>query len=148
MTVGAPVGTVKAIALIGAAVLAAGCFWRSYGARMAMHTDVLLAMTRKGTDLVKTGRFTPENLPELHYPLDRARSFAVDAARRSGQEPPPSLRAFEELLTAYGEFCRVIDVVRTARLEGVRRRMLREAARSVRRDAAAVRGALAAEGRT
>jgi hypothetical protein len=136
------------MALIGAVALAAGCFWRSYGARMAMHADVLLAMTRKGTDLVKTGRFTPENLPELHYPLDRARWFAADATRRSGQEPPPSLRAFEELLAAYGEFCRVVDAVRTARLDGVRRRVLREAARSVRRNAAAVHAALAAEGRT
>jgi hypothetical protein len=135
------------MALVGATVLAAGCFWRSYGARMAMHTDLLVAMTRKGTDLVKTVRFTPENLPELHYPLDRARAFAADAARRSGQEPPPSLQAFEKLLAAYGEFCRVVDDVRTARFEGARRQMLREAARSVRQNAAAVRGALTAEGR-
>jgi hypothetical protein len=146
-TVGLRVGTVKVMALVGAAVLAAGCFWRSYGPRMAMHTDVLVAMTRKGTDLLKTARFTPENLPELYYPLDRARSFAADAARRSGEQPPPSLRAFEELLAAYAEFCRVADEARTVRLEGARRRTLREATRSVRRHAAAVRRALAAEGR-
>jgi len=139
-------GTVKVIAVLGAAALVAGCFWRSYGQRIAMHTDVLVVMTRKGTDLVKTARFTPENLPELYYPLERARAFAAQAERRSGQDPPLSLRAFETLLAAYGEFCRVVDEARRAP-RGAPRPALREAARAVRQSALAVRRALVAEAR-
>jgi hypothetical protein len=146
-TVGLRAATVKAIALAGAATLIVGCFWRSYGARIAMHTDVLVAMTRKGTDLVKTARFTPENLPELYYPLERARAFAAQAARRSGQDPPRSLRAFEDLLIVYGEFCRLVDEARRKPPGTAERPALREATRAVRRSAAVVRSALAAEGR-
>jgi hypothetical protein len=141
------VGRVKAIALVLALAALGGCFWRSYGARVAMHTDLLLGMTRKGVDLVKTHRFTPENLPELHYPLERARAFAARARQRAGDEPPGSLRAFEALLEAYGAFCGVIDEARRVRGGGTQRAALHHAAQAVRQRAVAVRQALAAEGR-
>jgi hypothetical protein len=139
-------GRVKAIAWPCALfLLLAGCFWRSYGARLAMHTDLLVAMAQKGTDLVDTDRFTPENLPELHYPLDRARAFAADAARRSGDDPPGSLRAFQVLLAAYGEFC---DAAERARQEaGTPHAAVHEATDRVRQRAAEVHQALASEGR-
>jgi hypothetical protein len=139
------VGRVKAIALVLALAALGGCFWRSYGARLAMHTDLLLGMTRKGVDLVKTRRFTPENLPELHYPLERARAFAARARQRTGADPPGSLSAFEGLLEAYGAFCGVIDEAR--RDGGAQLAALHHAAQAVRERAAAVRQALAAEGR-
>jgi hypothetical protein len=91
-------GRVKAIALVLTLAMLAGCFWRSYGARLGMHTDLLLAMTRKGVDLVKSDRFAPENSPELHYPLERAQAYAARARWKSGDDPPGSLRAFDSLL--------------------------------------------------
>jgi len=136
---------VKAIAWPCAVLLLlAGCFWRSYGARLAMHADLLAAMAAKGTDLVDTDRFTPENLPELHYPLDRARAFAAEAARRSGDDPPASLRAFETLLAAYAAFCGIVDDSR--RVAGPHL-PVHEAADRVRTCATDVRRALVAEGR-
>lgn len=125
----------------------AGCFWRTYGARAAMHVDLLLAMTRKGADLVKARRFTPENLPELHYPLDRARGFAAAARRRSGVDPPPSLPAFETMLDRYASFVAVVDDARQPARSRTARPALRRAAREVRDAAEAVRRALATEGR-
>ena len=137
---------VKAIAWPCAVLLLlAGCFWRSYGARLAMHADLLVAMAQKGTDLVDTDRFTPENLPELHYPLDRARAFAADAARRSGDDPPGSLRAFQALLAAYGEFCDAAD--RARHETGTPHAAVHEATDRVRQRAAEVHEALASEGR-
>jgi hypothetical protein len=141
------VGRVKAIALLLALGMTAGCFWRSYGPRLAMHTDLLLAMTGKGVDLVEADRFTPENLPELYYPLERARAFAARAERRSGDDPPGSLRAFAALLEAYGAFCQVADDARRTRDGGAPRAALHEAAHAVRQRAAAVEQALVAEGR-
>ena len=43
----------------------AGCFWRSYGARMSAHVDVLVGIARKAVDLVSSGRMTAETMPEL-----------------------------------------------------------------------------------
>ena len=139
-------GRVKKIAWPCAlVVLLAGCFWRSYGARLAMHTDLLVAMAGKGTDLVDADRFTPENLPELHYPLDRARAFAAQAVRKSGDEPPASLRAFEALLAAYAGFCDAAD--RARQDAGTEHKAVHAAVASVRQRAAEVHRALAAEGR-
>jgi hypothetical protein len=126
-------------------VLLAGCFWRTYGGRLAMHADLLVEMAEKGTDLVDADRFTPESLPELLYPLDRARSFAAEAARRSGDRPPESLRAFEVLLAAYGELCGLADESR--RETGRSQTALHDALARVRERAADVHRALAAEGR-
>lgn len=114
---------------------------------MAMHTDLLVAMARKGGDLVKADAFTPENLPELHYPLERARDFAARATRRSGEAPPASLGAFGALLDTYEAFYRVADDARRSGRGTAARSALRAAERAVRAAAAVVHKALAAEGR-
>jgi len=74
------------------------CSWRSYGKATATHADLLVAMARKGADLVASGRLTAESLPELTYPLERADAFLRAAAARSTDHPPPSLRALAEPL--------------------------------------------------
>jgi hypothetical protein len=125
----------------------AGCFWRTYGSRAVMHTQLLLSMTRKGIDLVRTRRFTPENLPELYYPLDRARASTAAARRRSGEDPPASVSALEALLARYEAFCRAVDEMRRGPRTPPTRRALRDAARAVHAAGAAVLRALAAEGR-
>jgi len=113
--VGPRVGGVKAkrllIALLVCAVSAGGCWWRSYPARMRTHTELLVAFARKGRDLVATGRFTAESLPELTYPLERANAFAADATRRVSP-PPASLVAFETLLARYRTFVELLDDTR------------------------------------
>jgi hypothetical protein len=111
-----------------------------------MHTDLIVAMTRKGTDLVRTHRFTPENLPELSYPLERARAYAARAERQGGANPPGSLGAFVALLAAYERFYGVVDGLRGG-WGGTSHAALRDAVREVRRRAAAVERALATEGR-
>ena len=112
---GSAVGGVKAKRAVGVAFLclavAAGCWWRSYPERMRTHTELLVAFARKGRDLVATGRFTAENLPELTYPLERATAFAADARGRV-TPPPASLRAFETLLERYRAFVELVDDVR------------------------------------
>ena len=108
-----------------------GCFWRNYGARLQMHSDLLVAFARKARDLVASGRFTAENLPELTYPLERATAFDADVRRRA-PEPPASLLAFERLLDRYRAYVDLVDRTRrdpaadrlgpvSAALEGVER---------------------------
>jgi len=96
--------TVKAIrtavALLTCVAVASGCFWRSYPKLMRTHVEVLVGIARKASDLVATGRFAAENLPELTYPLERATAFAADVRARTSA-PPPSLDAFETLLARY-----------------------------------------------
>ena len=135
------------MAVLVVCVLSAGCFWRSYGARMDMHTDLLLSMTHKGADLVRGHRFAPENLPELLYPLDRAREFAARAHRHGAADPPASLGAFDALLAAYAEFCRIADDLRHAGGDVPDGSRLSGAVDGVEGAAGAVRRALAAEGR-
>jgi len=72
-------------------LLLAGCFWRSYPSLATTHAELLVAMARKGSDLVSSGRFGAENMPELTYPLERADAFAHTARARAGSAPPPSL---------------------------------------------------------
>ena len=90
-------------------MLLAGCFWRTYGRLAATHVDLLVAMARKGTDLVASGRLTAESMPELTYPLERAQAFA---AGWSGGAAPPWLRAFTDLLDRYRELVDALDRVR------------------------------------
>jgi hypothetical protein len=85
-----------------------GCFWRSYPQRLRTHCDLLVAFARKGRDLVATGRFSAENLPELTYPLERAQAFAADARRRT-EAPPASLVAFERLIERYRALVERVD---------------------------------------
>jgi hypothetical protein len=85
-----------------------GCFWRSYPQRLRTHSDLLVAFARKGRDLVASGRFSAENLPELTYPLERAQAFAADARRRT-EAPPASLVAFERLIERYRALVERVD---------------------------------------
>jgi hypothetical protein len=113
--VGSTVGGVKAkrllIALLACAVALSGCWWRSYPARMRTHTELLVAFARKGRDLVATGRFTAESLPELTYPLERANAFGAEAAQRVSPAPG-SLVAFQTLLARYRTFVELLDDTR------------------------------------
>ena len=128
-------------------MLAAGCFWRSYGRLAATHADLLVAMARKGTDLVVSGRLTAESLPELTYPLERAEAFARAARQRSAEHPPPSLAALEAVLARYREFLDTLDRVRRRETGEAARAGLAEPLARVERAAAAVQAALRAEGR-
>jgi hypothetical protein len=115
---GSGIGGVKAkrarvVAFLCVAIAAGGCWWRSYPERMRTHAEVLVAFARKGRDLVATGRFTAESLPELIYPLKRATAFAAEARRRL-DPPPASLPAFETLLARYGAFVDLADALRRA----------------------------------
>jgi hypothetical protein len=128
-------------------MLVAGCFWRSYGARMTTHADVLVGMARKAVDLVVSGRMTAETMPELTYPLERAQAFAAEAKTRSGAHPPPSLVAFEELVAHYRD---LVDHADRARRDGkgeaARERLASDLA-AVERATEAVRATLATEDR-
>lgn len=139
--------SVKAIVLASALLALPGCFWRSYGARIAMHTSLLVSMAHKGVDLVRARAFAPENLPELHYPLERAAAYAQAARRHAGDRPPASLAAFETLLVRYATFCQVADDARRTGPTRGGRDALRRAEHDVRDAARAVRSALAREGR-
>ena len=128
-------------------LLLAGCFWRTYGSLAATHTDLLVAMARKGTDLVASGRFGAENMPELTYPLERADAFAHTARARAGDPPPASLLAFEELLIRYRMFVDALDQTRRAAKGDEARAALAAPLAAVEASAAAARAALTAERR-
>jgi hypothetical protein len=130
------------------AVLAAGCFWRHFDARVAVNAELLRDEARKGVDLAVAGRVSAEELAELLYPLARARALAADARRRLGSRPaPPALRGLEKLLAAYAKLCNAIDRERRAHAGPVPRpvlarplgRVARSAARLLGRRAAGVR---------
>ena len=138
-------GTVRVKAIICLACVAlAGCFWRSYAARMRTHAEVMVSIARKGVDLVATGRFTAESMPELTYPLERAQAFAREARRRAGAAVPESLTAFEALIARYNAF---IDTRRTRREQRgpAAANALAEPLRAVEAAAAAVGDALRRE---
>src|SRR5262245_3493237 len=136
---------VKAITCLACVVLA-GCFWRSYAARMRTHADVMVSIARKGVDLVATGRFTAESMPELTYPLERAQHFAGDARRRAGTDVPPSLVAFDALIARYRGFVDALDRTRREQRGADAAAALAEPLRSVEDAAAGVAEALRREG--
>ena len=123
------------------------CSWRSYGKATATHADLLVAMARKGADLVASGRLTAESLPELTYPLERADAFLRAAAARSTDHPPPSLRALEDLRARYQEFLDALDRVRRERSGEAARAALADPLAAVEGAAESVRVALRAERR-
>jgi len=127
--------------------LLAGCFWRSYGRAAATHVEVLLGMARKGVDLVTNGRLTPESMPELTYPLERAQAFAEAARVHAGGGLPDSLPAFEVLLVRYRTFLDTLDRVRRDESPAAAGRILEAPLADVERAGEAVRAALRAEGR-
>jgi hypothetical protein len=98
-------------AVVACVVVASGCFWQGYPNRLRTHAEVLVSFARKARDLVATGRFTAESLPELTYPLERATAFAAEARRRVSA-PPASLIAFETLVARYRSFVELVDEVR------------------------------------
>ena len=135
---------VKAIACI-VCVASIGCFWRSYAPRMRTHAEVMVSIARKAVDLVATGRFTAESMPELTYPLERADAFAQGARQRAGAEPPPSLAAFDELIARYRAFVDALDRSRREQ-RAAAAATLAEPLRAVEAAAAAVNEALRHEG--
>jgi len=128
-------------------VLLAGCFWRTYGRLAATHADLLVAMARKHTDLVASGRLTAESMPELTYPLERAEAFAREARARSGGAPPASLEALDALCARYRAFVDALDRVRRERSGEAARAALADPLAAVEVAGEAVRAALRAEGR-
>lgn len=126
------------------AAVAGGCFWRSYPERLRMHSELLVAFARKGRDLVATGRFAAENLPELTYPLERAVEFAADAHRRTAA-PPPSLAAFDRLIERYRAFVALVDRERHAAAGPAAAASLDEPVAAIEAAAADVTAALARE---
>jgi hypothetical protein len=137
-----------ALFVASGALLLAGCFWRSYPGRVAVHTDVLVAIAHKADDLVEADRFTAESLPELTYPLERATAFAHEAHARS-TSPPASLAAFDELLRRYAAYVEAVDRARGGRRGAAAKAVLAAPLAGVEDAAAAVRAALAREaGRT
>jgi hypothetical protein len=130
-----------------ALALVAGCFWRSYGRLAATHAELLVAMARKGADLVASGRLTAESMPELTYPLERAEAFARAARERAGAAAPASLVALETLIARYRAFVDTLDRVRRERTGEAARAALAGPLADVDRAADAVRAALRAEAR-
>jgi len=130
-----------ALSLFGA------CFWRTYGKAAATHADLLVAMARKGTDLVASGRLTAESMPELTYPLERADAFARAATARSADHPPTSLLALDDLCARYQAFLDALDRVRREENGAAARAALAEPLAAVERAGEAVRTALRTEGR-
>jgi hypothetical protein len=102
---------VKAIAVL-LAVAGGGCFWHSYAPRLRTHSELMVAIARKGVDLVRGGRLTAENMPELTYPLERAEAFARSAHARAGDAAPPSLAAFDTLIARYRALVDALDSTR------------------------------------
>ena len=140
-----PRGTSVKAALVLA--LLAGCFWRAYGRLAATHVDVLLGMAGKGVDLVANGRFTAESMPELTYPLERARAFAEGAHARAGATPPESLTAFDALLGRYQALVDALDRVRRAERPDAARHALEAPLAAVEAAGTAVQASLRREGR-
>src|SRR5262245_63707048 len=139
-------GPVRVKAIICLACIAvAGCFWRSYAARMRTHAEVMPSIARKAVDLVATGRFTAESMPELTYPLERAQAFAREARRRAGSSVPESLIAFERLIARYNAFIDALDRTRREQRGSAAADVLAEPLRAVEEAAAAVGDALRRE---
>jgi hypothetical protein len=112
--VGGGARTVKAVARrrgVALALVVAAC-GGSYDRQVEAHVALLTAVARKGVDLVGSGRLTAESMPELTYPLERARAFAERESRRQGGSPPPSLLAFQSLVARYRDFVDALDRLR------------------------------------
>lgn len=125
----------------------AGCFWARYGGRARVHAEVMSGMARKAVDLVATGRFAAENLPELTYPLERASAFAREARARAGAGPPPSLRALDALVESYRRFVDAVDRMRRERPASAAAAALAGPLADVEAAARALDAALAADAR-
>lgn len=134
-------------ALVVLAVALTGCFWRSYGRVTAAHTELLVAMARKGADLVAADRLTAESMPELTYPLERAQAFVDTARAHAAAAPPASLSALAALVDRYRAFVDALDQARRTRHGADARAALDGPLADVEAGGAAVAAALRAEGR-
>jgi hypothetical protein len=143
--VGPGAGRVKTIACLALALLGA-CFWHSYAPRMRIYGEVMVSIAHKGADLVRTGRFTAESVPELTYPLERAEAFAHEVHAHAGAEPPASLLAFETLIARYRSFIDTLDRSRREQSPEDAAARLAEPLKAVDDAAAAVDQALRREG--
>jgi hypothetical protein len=125
---------------------ATGCFWHRYPRLVVTHAELLADMAQKGRDLVVLGRFTAETLPELTYPLERARAFEQDALRRAGSPAPASLAPFSRLVRSYQGFVQTLDDLRRqpAADQARDQAALDAVVASIRADADAVKAAVAA----
>ena len=141
-------GVVKAngvsVALCVCLVVLSGCFWRGYPARVRTHAELLVSFAHKARDLVATGRFTAESLPELTYPLERAVAFAAHA-HANADTPPPSLLAFDALIARYRSLVELVDQTRRAGTGLDAAQALAEPLAAVDAAAVAVTAALASE---
>ncbi|MFN8545005.1 MAG: hypothetical protein U0807_12495 [Candidatus Binatia bacterium] len=127
------------------ACIAMGCFWRAYPKQVMTHADLLVAMARKGTDLVTAGAFTAETMPELTYPLERASMFVRGAEARVGSSRPASLAALGDLCERYRALVDVLDRVRRTERGDAARAVLAAPLAAVEQGGALVHAALAAE---
>jgi hypothetical protein len=112
---------------------------------MRTHAEVMVSIAHKAVDLVATGRFTAESLPELTYPLERADAFARQARERAGSDAPPSLAQFEVLIARYRAFVDAVDRTRREQRGADAAAALAGPLRAVEDAAAAVNEALRRE---
>ena len=127
----------RALAALLCVAVVSGCYWRSYPDRVRTHTELLVAFARKARDLVATGRFTAESLPELTYPLERAAAYAAEGRRRAATAPA-SLVAFEALVARYRAFVDLVDETRRSRRGPEAAKALDEPLAALEADARAV----------
>ncbi len=88
------------------------CLWSSYEEILRVHVEVLSSMVDKALAKAESGRRpTPNDITELHYPLERGRQFAHQYRQQAER---PSYRSFEKLLDGYERLARQIDVARVS----------------------------------
>jgi hypothetical protein len=143
MVGGAPLG-VKGT-LVAISILAVACSGAAARREARTHTDVLESIAQKGVDLVRTGRLVAESMPELTYPLERAKAFAEREVVRRGEPLPASLVAFQDLVARYRDFVDALDQIRRERGGTEARDALAPSLEAVEAAARAVRAALAQE---
>jgi hypothetical protein len=91
-------------------VCVAGCLWRSYGAIMEVHLDVLTQTADKLSSVVASGRGpTAEGMAEYVYPAQRAREFM---RQFSGYSDRKSYQQFGVLVDRYEALVREVDAAR------------------------------------
>lgn len=118
------------------------CLWRSYGAIMTVHLDVLTSMVAKTVDNAASGhRPTSNDVTELTYPLQRGQQFVQQFESYRERE---SYRQFLVLLERYEAFVQSIDAARAdpARWEALQASLPASAA-ALQETATQVRAALA-----
>jgi hypothetical protein len=98
------------------AICVAGCLWRSYGAIMEVHLEVLTQTADKLCSVVESGRGpTAEGMAEYVYPAKRAREFL---RQFGGYSDRRSYQQFGVLLDRYEALVRDVDAARADRRLG------------------------------